>query len=176
MRRLPYFRLMEPPSVTPSRARPWHRIFARRSAVGLAVLVVYLVAAWIGVHWRHADPDRLMLVAERAVTGHLDAAALQGRRTRSRSNGRYYLAVGPLQLLPICRSLPACPSGTESLCHRARRGRPGGVAGAAARPRLRRPRHDRVLGRAFTAFGTLLFYIAVFGDFYYLAHAESFLH
>ena len=37
-----------------------------------------------------------------------------------------------------------------------------------------------MLGRAYwvavlAAFGTLLFYVSVFGDFYYLAHAESFL-
>ena len=167
---------MEPPSVTPSRARPWHRISRGDLLFGLAVLVVYLVAAWIAVHWRHADPDRLMLVAERAVTGHLDAAALQGTTDSVAFNGRYYLAVGPLQLLPylpfaflhvllglsryVIELVVAVPAAWLALPLARAYGARGTTAYWVA---------------AFTAFGTLLFYIAVFGDFYYLAHAESFL-
>ena len=167
---------MESPTVTSSRARPWHRISRGDLLFGLTVLVVYLVATWIAIHWRHADPDRLMLVAESAVTGHLDNAALKDTTDSVAFGGRYYLAVGPLQLLPylpfaflhvllglsryMIELAVAIPAAWLALPLARAYGARGATAYWIA---------------AFTAFGTLFFFISVFGDFYYLAHAESFL-
>ena len=65
----------------------------------LAVLGAYLVATVLAIQWRHFFPDRMMIVAERALSGHLDSNALKGTIDTVEIGGRYYLALGPLQLL-----------------------------------------------------------------------------
>ncbi|MGD0863581.1 MAG: hypothetical protein ABSA21_12660, partial [Candidatus Limnocylindrales bacterium] len=66
----------------------------------LAVLVAYLGATALAIHWHGLRPDRMMLLAERALGGHLDSAAFKGVVDSVEVDGRYYLALGPLQLLP----------------------------------------------------------------------------
>ena len=67
---------------------------------GVAVLAAYVAAAALATQLDNANPDRMMLVAERALGGHLDSDALKGTVDTVNVGGRYYLALGPLQLLP----------------------------------------------------------------------------
>ena len=163
--------------------KPLSRSFALTSglaradlAFGVAVLAAYAAATALVIHLGDANPDRMMIVAERALGGHLDSEALKGAVDTVNVGGRYYLAVGPLQLLPylpfaavpalqgIGRYLACLLFGIPAAWLSLPLARAFGARGA-----------DAFWIAAFTAFGSLLFYVSVFGDMYYLAQAEAFL-
>ncbi len=143
---------------------------------GVAVLAAYVAATALATQLDNANPDRMMLVAERALGGHLDSDALKGTVDTVNVGGRYYLALGPLQLLPylpfaavpalqgIGRYLASLLFGIPAAWLSLPLARAFGAKGA-----------DAFWIAAFTAFGSLLFYVSVLGDMYYLAHAEAFL-
>lgn len=117
-----------------------------------------------------------MLLAERIWQGRLDSAAFAGTVDSVTLAGRTYVAVGPLQVVPY---LPLVPF---PALHAVAGLAIGGVLGAlTAWLALPLARAYGLQGAraywlaTFTAFGTLLFYVSIFGDFYYLAHVEAFL-
>ncbi|HEX7492109.1 MAG TPA: hypothetical protein VF337_10450 [Candidatus Limnocylindrales bacterium] len=142
----------------------------------LMVLVAYVAATALAIEFHGLGLDRMMIVAEQALHGRLDSSTFQGTVDSVQVGGRYYLALGPLQLaayLPFA-AIPELQ-------------RVGGyIAGLlfgipAAWLALPLVRAYGAKGRAaywiagFTAFGSLLFWTSVFGVPYYLAHAEAFL-
>jgi hypothetical protein len=149
-----------------------------RGEVGFAAVVVlaYVIIAVVSAQNRHDGVDRMMIVAQRVLAGHLDSPALAHTVDTAEYAGRYYIAVGPLQILaylpfaavPALQSnggylaalLVGIPTAWLSLPLARAYGAKGSTAYWIA---------------ALTAFGTLLFYTAVVGNFYYLAHVESFL-
>jgi hypothetical protein len=162
----------------PPETRPAARKHLCRGDIlfALAVAAAYLVATALAIHWRGLSADRMMHVAERALTGHLDSPDLKGTVDSVEIAGRYYLAVGPLQLLPylpfasvtalqdIGRYIASLLFGLPAAWLALPLARAYGAKGRTA-----------YWIAAFTAFGSLLFWVSVFGNFYYLAHAESFL-
>ena len=162
---------------------PLRRIGARRFRptradllFGVAVLALYLTATALAASLDKIDQDRMMLVAERALGGHLDSDLLKGTVDAVDAGGHYYLALGPLQLLPylplavvpalhgIGRYLVCLLFGVPAAWLSLPLARAFGAKGAEA-----------YWIAAFAAFGSLLFYVSVLGDMYYLAHAESLL-
>ncbi len=138
--------------------------------------MVYVLATLLAIEWRGFFTDRMMLVAERVLGGNLDSPALMGTIDSVEAGGRYYLAVGPLQLLPyipfaavpdlqraggyVTGLLFGLPAALLALPLARAYGARGGAAYWIA---------------AFTAFGSLLLWVSVFGNFYFLGQAESFL-
>jgi hypothetical protein len=118
----------------------------------------------------------MMVLAERLLQGHLDSPAFAGSVDSVERDGRYYVAVGPLQVVPYLPLvlLPALRGLAAYLAALA-----FGIPAAWASLPLARAYGAR--GRDaywiawFAAFGTLLFFVSVLGSFYYLAHAEAFL-
>jgi hypothetical protein len=167
---------MEPPVTPASSTRPWNRIARGDLLFGLAVVVAYAVAAAIAIYGRHLPLDRMMLVAERVVAGHLDVPSLAGTVDTAEIGGRTYLAVGPLQILPY---LPFAWLGVLSGLAGHLVGLAFGIPAAWLALPLARAFGARGAGAfwiaGFAAFGSLLFYLSVFGDFYYLAQVQSFL-
>ena len=142
----------------------------------IGVAVAYALATCLGAAAYHLVPDRMIVLAERIFQGRLDDPIFAGTVDSVVVNGRYFVAVGPMQVIPY---LPFVPF---DLFHGAARYlvsfAPGLAAAWLALPLARaygRRDASSYWVAAFTAFGTLLFYVAVFGDLYYLAHAESFL-
>jgi hypothetical protein len=141
----------------------------------IIVLAAYAGMAAVAAANNHA-PDSMMLVAERALGGHLDAAGLQGATDTVNVGGHYYLALGPLQLIPylpfaavpafqgVGRFIACLLFGVPAAWLSLPLARAYGAKGSSA-----------FWIATFTAFGSLLFYISVFGDVYYLAQAEAFL-
>ncbi len=171
-----YFHPMQTSTVAPSRARFRDR-FSRADLIFSTALVAgYVVATLIALHLRPEGVDRMMTLAERVISGHLDSPGLAGTVDSVNVDGRYYLAVGPLQLLPYLpfALLHVFNGFTTHLI-----GLLFGIP--AALLALPLARAYGALGKtaywiaAFAAFGSLLLYVSVFGDFYYLAQAESFL-
>ncbi len=165
------------PTVSPdSRPLPWKRLSRGDVLFALAVLGAYLVATAFTMHWGHLSPDRMMIVAERALGGHLDSNALKGTVDTVKIGGRYYLALGPLQLLPYIpfAAVPLLQGVSKYII-----GLLFGVPAAWLALPLARAYGARGTAAywiaAFTAFGSLLFWVSVLGNMYYLAHAESFL-
>lgn len=142
----------------------------------MAVAVVYVgVTAFVASRVGH-NPDRMMVLAEQVVRGRLDSPTFAGTVDSVAISGRYYLAVGPLQMLPYLIFVPihALHGIARYLISMA-----FGLAAAWVALPLARAYGSRGPAiywvASFIAFGTLLFFVAVFGNFYYLAHAESFL-
>lgn len=171
-----YFASMTPTTQPNGRGAPWKRLSRGDVSFALAVLGAYVVATVLAIEWRGFFTDRMMIVAERVLSGHLDSDALKGTIDTAEMGGRYYLAVGPLQLLAYI-PFAAIPDlrvvggyltgllfGIPAAWMALPLARAYGARGAAA-----------YWIAAFTAFGTLLFWASVFGNFYNLAHAESFL-
>jgi hypothetical protein len=166
-------------TVTTSRRRlpaPLARLPRADLAFALAVIIVYLGATAVVMVLTNVDPDRMWYVAQSALHGHLDSDKLKGAVDIVDMNGRYYIAVGPLQLLPylpfafftalqgvtryiVCLAF-AIPAALLSLPL----ARAYGARGA-----------DAFWIAISTSFGSLLFFVTVFGNMYWLAHAESFL-
>ena len=165
------------PATPPSSPRaPWKRLSRGDVLFALAVLGAYLVATALAIQWRHFFPDRMMIIAERALSGHLDSNALKGTIDTVEIGGRYYLALGPLQLLAYI-PFAAVPDlqvvggyvtgllfGLPAAWLALPLARAYGARGAAA-----------YWIAAFTAVGARLVGGSVFGNVYLLAHAESFL-
>src|SRR5664279_4343224 len=171
-----YFALMTPTTPPDSQLARRRRPSRGEVLLALAVLAAYVVATALAIHWRHLSLDRMMIIAEQALSGHLDSNAVKGTVDSVEIGGRYYLALGPLQLLAYI-PFAAVPD----LQHVGNY-----VAGLlfgipAAWLALPLARAYGAKGRtgywiaAFTAFGSLLFWASVFGNPYYLAQAESFL-
>ena len=167
---------MTPAAPPDRRLAPWRRLSRGDALFALAVVGAYLVATLMAIYFRHLFPDRMMIVAERALGGHLDSNALRGTIDSVEVSGRYYMALGPLQLLAYIpfAAVPALQSvggymtgllfGVPAAWLALPLARAYGARGAAA-----------YWVAAFAAFGSLLFWASVFGNVYYLAHAESFL-
>lgn len=143
---------------------------------GLVVLIVYVMSTLIAVSLDHGGPDGMTFVAQSALHGHLDADGLRTTVDTVNIGGRYYFALGPMQLLPY---LPFDAVPGLQLFGQFAVGLLFGVpAGWLSLPLARRfgaTGRDAFWIAGFTAFGSLLFYVSVLGDCYYLAHAESFL-
>jgi hypothetical protein len=141
-----------------------------------AVAAVYLVTAALSIAAHGLTPDRMMIVAEQVLRGHLDSPVLAGHADTVAVSGRYYLALGPLQLLPY---LPFAAIPDLQGVGRYAAGLEFGIpAGCLALPLMRAFGAQGSTAywlASFTAFGTLLFFSSVLGNMYYLAHAESFL-
>jgi hypothetical protein len=141
-----------------------------------SVALVYAVAAVLAIHMTHPTPDRMMVLAERLIQGHLDSPTFAGTVDSVEIGGRYYVAVGLLQLVPFLPfvAVPALRGLSAYLISLA-----FGVPAAWLALPLARAYGAR--GRAaswvawFTAFGSLLFFVSVLGSLYYLAQAEAFL-
>ena len=167
---------MTPPAPPDSRFAPWKRLSRGDLLFALAVLGAYLVATVLAIQWRGFFPDRMMIVAERALGGHLDSNALKGTIDTVEIGGRYYLALGPLQLLAY---IPFAAVPDLRVVGGYVTGLLFGVPAAWLALPLARAYGARGTAAywiaAFTAFGSLLFWVSVFGNVYLLAHAESFL-
>jgi hypothetical protein len=141
-----------------------------------AVVAAYALATALAVSVDKAGPDAMTFVAQRALGGHLDYDRLKGGVDVVAMGGHYFLALGILQLLPYLpfAAIPALQGighfvicllfGVPAACLSLPLARAYGAKGANA-----------FWIAAFTAFGSLLLYVSVLGDMYYLAHAESFL-
>jgi hypothetical protein len=167
---------MTPTAAPDSRLAPWKRLSRGDVLFALAVLGAYLVATALAIQWRHFFPDRMMIIAERALSGHLDSDALKGTIDTVEIGGRYYLALGPLQLLAY---IPFAAVPDLRVVGGYVTGLLFGVPAAWLALPLARAYGARGTAAywiaAFTAFGSLLFWVSVFGNVYLLAHAESFL-
>ncbi len=153
-----------------------HRLARADVAFALTVLAAYALATDMAMTVAKVKPDFLMLVAERVFGGHLDSDALKGGVDTVNVGGHYFIALGPLQLLsylPFAAVPPLQGVGRWIV------GLLFGVPAAWLSLPLARSfgarGSDAFWIAAFTAFGTMLMYISVLGDAYYLAHAQSFL-
>jgi hypothetical protein len=154
------------------------RISANRADVLFvaAVAATYAAIAIVAFAISHQGPDRMMVLARRIFDGRLDDPSFQGTVDSVALGGQFYIAVGPMQVLPYLPFVPfqvAWPAAAFLV--------DAIIGGAAAVLALPLARAYGAVGTvaywiaAFTAFGTLLVYVSVEGDFYYLAQAESFL-
>jgi hypothetical protein len=140
------------------------------------VLLGYLAATALAIWTFHPVADRMMVLAERLVHGRLDSPSFAGTVDSVVIDGRTYLAVGPLQVVPYLPFVPI--PGLQGLARYVVALVPGLLSAWLALPLARAYGASGSVAywiAGFTAFGTLLFYVSVFGDFYYLAHAEAFL-
>ena len=142
----------------------------------VAVGGAYVAATAFATTGHHLVPDRMMVLAERLFQGHLDDPSFAGTVDSVFVGGRYYIAVGPLQVIPYIPFVPF------EVLHGVARYVvaliPGLVAAWLALPLARAYGASGSTAywvAGFTAFGTLLFFVSVTGNMYYLAHAESFL-
>ncbi len=140
------------------------------------VALVYVAVTYLVTRAWPLGSDRMMILAERMTQGHLDSSSFAGTVDSVAIGGRYYMAVGPLQAIPylpfvVLTGFQPISSHIVSAVV--------GVAGALCGLPLARAYGPA--GRtaywlaAFTAFGTLLFFLSVFGNMYYLAQVEAFL-
>jgi hypothetical protein len=140
------------------------------------VLVFYVLATAMAASLASPGPDSMMLVAQRAWTGHLDAPGLKGVVDTVTLDGRYYFALGPMQLLPylpfagVAQLQGSCQFVVCLLF-----GIPAAWLSLPLARRFGATGTDAFWIAGFTAFGSLLSYVSVLGDVYYLAQAESFL-
>jgi hypothetical protein len=141
----------------------------------LFIAAIYLGATGLALWYYHAVPDRLMTLATQIAAGRLDSPAFAGTVDSVESAGRFYLAVGPLQPLPYLpfTTAPALQPYAGYII-----GAGLGILAAWLCLPLVRAYGARESARpiaTFAALGTLLFYVSVFGDLYYLAHVQAFL-
>ncbi len=145
-------------------------------AFSLVVFFGYALIPFLAIVTRHTGADRMMVLAQQVLQGHLDSPTFAGTVDSVERSGRYYIAVGPLQVAPylpfalvhlfqnLARYLVSFLPGVAAALLALPLARAYGARGAAA-----------YWVAAFSAFGTLLLFVPVFGNFYWLAHAESFL-
>lgn len=140
------------------------------------VASVYLLATYVMIQYRHLGADRMMVLAERVFSGRLDDPSFAGTVDSVQVGGRFYIAVGPLQVAPYLPFVPV--DRLHGIARWIAAFAPGLLAAWLALPLARAygARGQTAYWVAgFTALGTLLFFVSVTGNFYYLAHAESFL-
>jgi hypothetical protein len=142
----------------------------------LTVIAVYLAATVASIHYRHLPWDRMTTLADQILHGRVDSPDFKGTADSVLWNGHYYIAVGPLQVLPY---LPFAILGhLQDLAGHIVATAIGGAAALLALP-LARAYGARGAAAywvaGFTAFGTLLLFLSTAGNFYWLAQAESFL-
>jgi hypothetical protein len=163
-------------SRTPDRPSALSHVSRADRVFVLGVAAAYLAATLVAVVGRGLDPGPIMQVAERALGGHLDSDALKGATDVAVHDGRYYFVIGPLQLLPhlpfaAVQELQGPGRYVVSLAF----GLPAALlALPLARAYGARGRDAYWIAVA-AALGTLLWFSSVFGNVYYLAHAQSFL-
>ncbi|HEX7492289.1 MAG TPA: hypothetical protein VF337_11370, partial [Candidatus Limnocylindrales bacterium] len=161
---------------SPSQSAHRFRVAKSDLLFAVAVAAVYAMATALAIGIDKAGPDQMTLVAEGALRGYLHADGLKGGVDVVLLGGHYYLALGVLQLLPYL-PFAAIPS-LQGIGHFATGLLFGAPAACLSLPLARAygaKGADAFWIAAFTAFGSLLFYVSVLGDMYYLAHAESFL-
>jgi len=141
-----------------------------------AVVIAYVVAAVLATRTFHIAPDRMMVLADRIAQGHLDAPSFAGTVDSVAFQGRFYVAVGLMQVLPYLPFVPFPPlQGLAPYVTSLAFGVPAAwLALPVARAYGARGR-AAIWIATFTAFGTLLFFVSVLGNFYFLAQAEAFL-
>jgi hypothetical protein len=154
------------------------RIVARRADLGWLVVIglIYAAATWLVLQHASTGSDRMMILAERITEGRLDSPDFAATVDSVAFDGRYYMAVGPLQ--PIAYLPFVVLTGLRPISSYIVSAVIGGVAAFCGLPLARAfgPSGRTVWWlAAFTAFGTLLFYLSVFGNMYYLAQVEAFL-
>jgi hypothetical protein len=168
----------------PRPARPANR-FGWSVSRGDLIFVLAVAAAYVGMNLVELKlhpsvtgswPDRMYVLAQRILAGHLDSPQFAYTVDSVARDGRYYIAVGPLQVVPY---LPLAPFGVfRNLAGFITSGA-FGLGAALASLKLVRSYGARganaYWAATLAAFGTLLFYVSVLGNFYYLAQAESFL-
>jgi len=164
------------PNSPAERRRAWPRPVRGDLLFALAVFGVYGIAVGLSIAIDKLRVDPMMEVAINVLHGHLDSNAIKGGADVVNVSGHYYLALGPLQLLPY---LPfAMVPELQKICRYAVGVMCGVPAALLSLPLARawgaRGKDAYWIG-AFTAFGSLLLFVSVVGDMYYLAHAESFL-
>lgn len=166
------------PRRPPARNR---RVVSALRARSDLLFLVAVTLAYVGLMIRfvllvHGADDRMMVLAERITQGRLDDPSFAGTVDSVTIAGRSYVAVGPLQVVPYLLFVPF-----PALHHVASFVLGVTVGAAAAFAALPLVRAYGATGRtavwlaACTAFGTLLLFVSIAGDFYYLAQAESFL-
>jgi hypothetical protein len=141
-----------------------------------AVGIAYAGATVLAARSLVPAPDRMMVLAQQLAAGRLDSPAFTGTTDSVTHLGRSYMAVEPLLPVAYLAFVPFPSLHAVS----------GYVAAAvlgllAAWLALPLARAYGAAGRSaywaasLTAFGTLLFFESVFGDFYYTAQVEAFL-
>jgi hypothetical protein len=165
------------PGLSPARSRFVRALSARADLLLVtAVALAYVSLTIAFVLLVHGADDRMMVLAERITQGHLDDPSFAGTVDSVTVDGRSYVAVGPLQVVPYLLFVPF-----PALHHLASFVIGVTVGAAAAFTALPLARAYGATGQsamwiaACTALGTLLLFVSVAGDFYYLAQAESFL-
>jgi hypothetical protein len=142
----------------------------------IAVLAAYALATLMFIRIHHLSADRMMIMADRIAQGRLDSPQFAGTVDSVAIGGRYYIAVGPLQVAPYLPFVPFPP--LHGLARYVVSFVPGVSSALLALPLARAYGANGSVAywiAGLAAFGTLLFYVSVFGDFYYLAHAEAVL-
>lgn len=161
-----------------TRPGAWPRLhLARGDAFFYVAVVAVYVAATIAsvVSSPHRAQDQMIFLAQQIMHGHLDSPVFQGWQDSVEIAGRFYVAVGPLQVLPylpfaLIGRLQDWSGWIVSFAF-------GSAAAVLALPLARAYGARGAVAywvAGFAAFGSLLFYVSVPGNFYYLAHAESF--
>jgi hypothetical protein len=161
------------------RLRGWAaRLLADRGAIAWMVLVAFVYGGATFVRSQASDwgPDHMMILANDIIQGRVDLSSLTTINDIVTIDGRHYQA---MSLLPTVPYIAFVPFEVLWPCSRwivsavigilaawlalpvARRYGPGGTA--------------TYWLAALGAFGTMLFTLAIEGDFYYLAHLESVL-
>jgi hypothetical protein len=164
-----------PPAAVPN-SRPWNRLSRGDLLFCVAVAAIYIGVVYFSINGQKMPIDRMMTLAQQVLHGHLDSETFRATADSVEIGGRYYIAVGPLQLLPylpfalvpslhfLASSIIDLAIGIPAALVALPLARAYGARGAAA-----------YWVACFVAFGTLLFYVTAAGGFYLLAHAESFL-
>jgi hypothetical protein len=154
------------------------RLLADRGAIAWMVIVAFVYGGATFVRSQASDwgPDHMMILANDITQGRVDLSSLTTINDIVTIDGRHYQAMSLLPTVPYLTFVPF-----EVLWPFSRwivSGVIGIVAAWLALPVARRygPGGTATYWlAALGAFGTMLFTLAIEGDFYYLAHLESVL-
>ena len=154
------------------------RLLADRGAIAWMVIVAFVYGGATFVRSQASDwgPDHMMILAKDITQGRCDLSSLTTINDIVTINGRHYQAMSLLPTVPYFAFVPF-----ETLWPFSRwivSGVIGILAAWLALPLARRYGPDGQATywlAALGAFGTMLFTLAIEGDFYYLAHLESVL-
>jgi hypothetical protein len=70
------------------------------------VTSVYAVATYFMIQQYHLGADRMMVLAERVFNGRLDDPSFAGTVDSVQIGDRFYIAVGPMQVVPYLPFVP----------------------------------------------------------------------